>query len=143
MSNRVPLVPANASAEACVMLAIPNEAIRVTAAPPDTISQRNVEAATGVPSRAYLEAVRDPGFPLSVTRLGKLRIVNRAAFITWLERGAFGGGRKEECGGEAIATNLDAPAREEDAGDGKGIQALLGTVGLREQHAIRRPRRKR
>lgn len=98
MSNRVLMGSANARAGGCVtaMLAIPNDAIRVIAAPPDTISQRNVEATTGVPSRAYLEAVRDPGFPLAVTKLGKLRIVNRAAFIGWLEKGAFGGGRKEE-----------------------------------------------
>src|SRR4051812_33884799 len=118
MSNRVPLVPANASAETCVMLAIRNEAIRVVAAPPDTISQRNVEVATGVPPRAYLEAVRDPGFPLAVTRLGKLRIVNRAAFITWLERGAFGGGSKGARDGDAIETNLDAPTCDEYAGEG-------------------------
>lgn len=69
-------MPANASTGACVtaMLRIPNEAIRVVAAPLDPISQRNVAAATGVPYRAYLEAVRDPGFLLAVTRLGKLRM---------------------------------------------------------------------
>ena len=125
MSNRVPLVPANASAEACVMLAIPNEAIRVTAAPPDTITQRNVESATGVPSRAYLEAVRDPGFPLSVTRLGKLRIVNRAAFIAWLERGAFGGGRKEEqddaLEDESVDNNNDAAEHADEILDALGL----------------------
>lgn len=77
-------------------LSIPEHAVHVTAAPPETITQRNVEAVTGLSVRAYLEAVRDPGFPLKVTKLGKWRIVNRAAFITWLEKGAFGGGRKEE-----------------------------------------------
>ena len=71
-------------------LAIPSDAIRVIAAPPDTISQKNVEAATGVPARVYLEAIRERGFPLSVTRLGKLRIVNRAAFVEWLELGMMG-----------------------------------------------------
>lgn len=127
MSNRVPLVPGNASAGACVMLAIPNEAIRVTAAPPDTISQRNVEVATGVPSRAYLEAVRDPGFPLPVTRLGKLRIVNRAAFITWLERGAFGDERRGE--------KDDEPEDEcVDKSDGAAEQAdeILDALGLHQ-----------
>lgn len=39
-----------------------------------------------MPGRVYLESVRDPGFSLSVTRLGKLRIVNRATFVEWLER---------------------------------------------------------
>lgn len=77
-------------------LAIPENAVRVIAAPPETITQRNVETVTGLSVRAYLEVVRDPGFPLKVTRLGKWRIVNRAAFITWLEKGAFGGGRKDE-----------------------------------------------
>jgi len=107
------------------MLAIPNEAIRVTAAPPDTITQRNVESATGVPPRAYLEAVRDPGFPLAVTRLGKLRIVNRAAFITWLERGAFGGSRKEEQDDAledgSVDNNNDAAEQADEILDALGL----------------------
>ncbi|MDC3962517.1 hypothetical protein [Polyangium jinanense] len=70
-------------------LAIPPNALRITAPPPDTISQRNVEAMTGIPPRVFLEVVRAPGFPLPVTRLGKLRIVNRAAFVAWVEQGAF------------------------------------------------------
>ncbi|UQA59983.1 hypothetical protein [Polyangium aurulentum] len=69
-------------------LAIPRDAIRVIAPPPDTISQRNVEAVTGIPARVFLEAVRAPSFPLPVARLGKLRIVKRSTFVTWLERGA-------------------------------------------------------
>lgn len=66
-------------------LAIPSDAIRVIAAPPDTLTQRNVEAVTGLPPRAYLEVIRTPTFPLRVAKLGKLRIVNRAAFVEWLE----------------------------------------------------------
>ena len=68
-------------------LAIPPNALRFTAPPPETISQRNVEAVTGIPSRIYLGVVRAPEFPLPVTRLGKLRIVNRSAFVAWIERG--------------------------------------------------------
>jgi hypothetical protein len=67
-------------------LAIPSDAIRVIAAPPDTLTQRNVESVTGLPPRVYLEVIRTPTFPLRVAKLGKLRIVNRVAFVEWLER---------------------------------------------------------
>ena len=52
-------------------LAIPCDAIRIIAAPPDTLTQRNVEAATGLPSRVYLEVIPTPTFPLRVAKLGK------------------------------------------------------------------------
>jgi len=67
-------------------LAIPEKAVRVFAAPPITLTQRNVEAVTGLSSRVYLEVIREPTFPLRVAKLGKLRIVNRAAFVHWLEQ---------------------------------------------------------
>ena len=101
-------------------LCIPENAVRVIAAPPETITQRNVESVTGLSVRAYLEVVRDPGFPLTVTKLGKLRIVNRAAFITWLEKGAFGRARANE---DAIA--IDA----EQADD------ILDALGLHQERA--------
>jgi len=131
----------NTQANACVVatLAIPNDAVQVIAAPPDTISQRNVEATTGVHPRAYLETIRDPDFPLAVTRLGKLRIVNRAAFVQWLEKGAFGQKRK----GDFVAMLSAAPPREEGTRDEGGLEQLLGTVGLRRQRSNRRPRRQR
>jgi hypothetical protein len=120
MSDRPPTESANGIVMAT--LAIPSDAIRVIAAPPDTISQRNVEANTGVPPRAYLEAVRDSSFPLSVTRLGKLRIVNRVAFITWLEKGAFGDVRKIEQ--DDVDDDLDKESDEEHAND------ILDAIGL-------------
>lgn len=69
-----------------VMLSIPvpREALTVVAAPPDLLTQRNVEAATGIPARRFLEMVRAPGFPLAVTREGKLRIVDRQAFVAFV-----------------------------------------------------------
>ena len=84
MSDR----PSTESANGIVMatIGIPSDAIRVIAAPPDTLTQRNVEAVTGLPPRVYLEVIRTPTFPLRVAKLGKLRIVNRAAFVEWLER---------------------------------------------------------
>lgn len=67
-------------------LAIPEKVVRVFAAPPITLTQRNVEAVTGLSARVYLEVIREPTFPLRVAKLGKLRIVNRAAFVHWLEQ---------------------------------------------------------
>lgn len=106
-------------------LSIPENAVRIIAAPPATITQRNVESVTGLSVRAYLEAVRDPGFPLAVTKLGKLRIVNRAACIGWLEKGAFGGGRKEK---------LDDVLDEKDVMENAAEQAeeILDALGLHQ-----------
>ncbi len=109
-------------------LAIPSDAIRVTAAPPDTISQKNVEAATGVSARVYLESIRDPSFPLPVTRLGKLRIVNRAAFIAWLEKGAFSDVRQID----AVEEEVDKESCKEQAND------ILDAIGLHPPSATRK-----
>ncbi len=121
MSDRHPTESANDFVTAT--LAIPSHAIRVIAAPPDTISQKNVEAATGVTARVYLESIRDPNFPIPVTRLGKLRIVNRVSFIAWLEKGAFGEVRRMELEHEAIE-ELDNAHHEEHAND------ILDAIGL-------------
>jgi hypothetical protein len=101
MSNRPSTESANGIVTAT--LAIPSDAIRVIAAPPDTLTQRNIEAVTGLPPRVYLEVIRTPTFPLRVAKLGKLRIVNRAAFVEWLVRQDV----------ETIATahdDIDAPS---------------------------------
>ena len=123
-------------------LAIPPNALRITAPPPDTISQRNVEAMTGIPPRVFLEVVRAPGFPLPVTRLGKLRIVNRAAFVVWVERGAFrasppppvaevAGELESESAGEILeAVGLKETARRA-AGRARHPQARLPRLGAR------------
>ena len=100
-------------------LAIPPNALRITAPPPDTISQRNVEAMTGIPPRVFLEVVRAPGFPLPVTRLGKLRIVNRIAFVEWVERGA---------GRVSLGSVPDADPPSEISGE--SAAEILGAVGL-------------
>ena len=120
MSERRPTESANGIVVAS--LAIPSDAIRVIAAPPDTISQKNVESATGVSARVYLESIRDPSFPLHVTRLGKLRIVNRVAFIAWLEKGAFGNADRIEQ--DDADNDLDNGRDEEHAND------ILDAIGL-------------
>jgi hypothetical protein len=109
-------------------LAIPRDVLRVIAPPPETLSQRNVEAVTGIPSRVFLEAVRAPGFPLPVARLGKLRIVGRAAFVAWLQQGAI----KPEAAAPSAAE--DAPAEQEPA---ERADEILGAVGLKARAPAR------
>ena len=73
------------SADIVVPLALPRSALTIVAPPPEFLSQRNVEAVTGVPKRQYLEAL--PAFRRAggvVSSLGKLRLVDRAAFAAWL-----------------------------------------------------------
>lgn len=96
-------------------LAIPETAIRVIAAPPDTLTQRNVEAVTGLSPRVYLEAIRTPTFPLRVTKLGKLRIVNRASFVEWLEQREL----------VSVAGRVDADEQRTNP-----VEGILKTVGL-------------
>lgn len=83
---------ARSPAKLMAMLELPAEALTITAAPPEMISQRNVEAVTGIPARVYLEEIRSPKFPLPVVKLGKLRLVKRAAFVAYLESLACGPG---------------------------------------------------
>jgi hypothetical protein len=52
--------------------------------PPETITQRNVLAATGIPPETFLELLRERSCPLHITRVGKLRMVDRAPFLAWL-----------------------------------------------------------
>lgn len=63
---------------------VPAEALTLTAPPPEMISQKNSEAVAAIPARIFLEFVRAPGFPLPVTRIGKLRLVPRVEFVAYL-----------------------------------------------------------
>jgi hypothetical protein len=78
-------MPTTIAATLSTTLEIPPEALTIIAPLPELLSQRNVEAVTGIPARVYLEEVRTPGFPLPVMRLGKLRLVKRVAFVAYLE----------------------------------------------------------
>lgn len=115
------------------VLEIPWEALTITAPPPDMISQRNVEAMTGIPARVYLEAIRSPGFPLPVARLGKLRLVERAAFLEYL-RGLAAGSAGS---GATAAPPPPIPARPpvkaapRAASKQDGVDAVLGELGCR------------
>jgi hypothetical protein len=118
-------------------LAIPEHAVRVIASPPETLTQRNVEAVTGLPARTFLALIRSPGFPLRVRHIGKLRVVNRAAFVQWLEEGE----PKRELA-EALVLRANKEPKSENVEQG-GPNALLASVGLREHAPKRRARRKR
>ncbi|WP_437979241.1 hypothetical protein WMF11_25370 [Sorangium sp. So ce295] len=72
-------------ATATATLAIPLDGLTLTAPQPEMLSQRNVESVTGIPARVFLDTIRGLGFPLPVTRLGKLRLVQREAFIAYLQ----------------------------------------------------------
>jgi len=118
-------------------LAIPEHAVRVISAPPETITQRNVEAVTGLPARTFLELIRSPGFPLRVRHIGKLRVVNRAAFVQWLEEG-----ESTPDPVEALVRQANDEPTSENEQHGR-TNELLASVGLRERAPRRRPRRKR
>jgi hypothetical protein len=96
------------------MWEIPTDALTIVAAPPETLSQRNIEAVTGIPPRVYLEEIRSPGFPLPVVRLGKLRIVERAPFLDYLRTRAVPDSNDESDNDDAI---------------------LLAEIGLEPAHA--------
>jgi hypothetical protein len=94
-----------------IPIAIPMSALTVVAAPPAYLSQHTVQAHTGIHPRAYLEAIRAPGFPLAVSALGKLRLVDCGAFVAWLR-----------------ARGAEAPAADADDITGD-VEALLGSLG--------------
>lgn len=90
---------------------IPRELVTMVAAPPELVSQRNVLATVGIPPRAYLELLRRPDAP-PVTRLGKLRLVEREVLVTWLRA-------------QARRASTRAPSVEAD-----GADAVLAELGL-------------
>lgn len=91
---------------------LPAEALTVIAAPPDLISQRNVEAVTGIPARVYLDELRAPGFPVAVIKVGKLRLVEREAFLSYLR------------------TRACRPPRSPGEAAPDGVAAVLAEIGL-------------
>lgn len=119
------------------VLEIPWEALTITAPPPDMISQRNVEAVTGIPARVYLEAIRSPGFPLPVARLGKLRLVERAAFLEYLRGLAAGSAGSGATAAPPPAPPPPIPARPPVKAAPRapskpdGVDAVLGELGCR------------
>jgi hypothetical protein len=63
---------------------LPPGRLVVVAAPPALLTQKNVEAATGIPASAFLQLVR--AYNGRVGRKGKLRAVEREPFLDWFLR---------------------------------------------------------
>ncbi|WP_437619655.1 hypothetical protein [Sorangium sp. So ce1151] len=85
------------------------------------LSQKNVESVTGIPARVFLHTIRAPGFPLPVTKLGKLRLVRREVFVAYLQ---------------ALASDR-APRRAPAEDERIGVTAVLAAAGL---EPVRQPR---
>ncbi len=73
------------TARVMTTVVLPPEALTIIAPAPEMISQINVEQVLGIPPRAYLELLREPGCPVEVVRVGKLRVVDRSQLRGWLE----------------------------------------------------------
>ena len=108
-------------------ISLPSINVTVNASPPDTLSQRNVEAATGIPARTFLELMREPSFALPVIRLGKLRLVNRAAFLQWLSEQAIDPRKRHA----AQPSPSPSATEEETSEDDVSPDSFLAELGLR------------
>ncbi|WP_437303927.1 hypothetical protein [Sorangium sp. So ce388] len=104
----------SATTTATATLAIPLDGLTITVPPPEMLSQKNVEAFTGIPARVFLDTIRAPGFPLPVTKLGKLRLVQREAFVAHLR---------------ALASEPEV-RRDAEADERTRIAAVLAAAGL-------------
>lgn len=113
-----------AGASFTTTIEIPPEALTIFQAPPETISQKTVLEVTGIPPRVYLTEIRRPGFPLPVMRLGKLRLVERAAFLAWLRT------QTSVRDGDAAANDAEPTADPEADTD-----AVLAELGLERRVA--------
>ncbi|WP_234022767.1 hypothetical protein [Sorangium cellulosum] len=102
-------------------------ALTITAPQPEMLSQKNVESVTGIPARVFLDTIRAPGFPLPVTKLGKLRLVQREAFVVFLRALA-----RDPAPRRAAADPAPRQAAAEAAAEDErtGVAAVLAAVGL-------------
>jgi len=76
---------AHMTARVTTTVVLPPDALTIVAAPPEMISQLNVQQVLGIPARVYLELLRERDCPVAVTCVGKLRLVDRNRFRSWLE----------------------------------------------------------
>ncbi|WP_437625527.1 hypothetical protein [Sorangium sp. So ce1151] len=103
-----------ATATATATLTIPLDGLTITAPQPEMLSQKNVETVTGIPARVFLDTIRAPAFPLLITKLGKLRLVQREAFIAYLR---------------SLASE-PASRRTTEADERTRVAAVLASAGL-------------
>ena len=114
-----------ATASIMTTLVLPPEALTIFAAPPDLVSQANVDAVVGLPGRTYLELLRRPDCSVKITRLGKLRIVHRVEFLAWLR-----------------TLPSAPPSNDPSEGSGAGLEALAEEFDLKQSPTTRSRRRK-
>ncbi|WP_437586138.1 hypothetical protein [Sorangium sp. So ce1000] len=119
--SRPKVIDQTATTTATATLAIPLDGLTITAPPPEMLSQKNVESVTGIPARVFLDTIRAPGFPLLITKLGKLRLVQREAFVAYLR---------------ALASE-PASRRTTEADERTRVAAVLASAGL---ESVSRPR---
>jgi hypothetical protein len=108
-------------ATATATLAIPLDGLTLTAPQPEMLSRKNVESVTGIPARVFLDTIRGPGFPLPVTRLGKLRLVQREEFVAYLQ---------------ALASD-PVSRRATEADERTRVAAVLASAGLEPVPCVR------
>jgi len=80
-----PDVRSRMTARVTTTVMLPPDALTIVAPAPEMISQINVEQVLGIPARTYLELLREPECTVTVTSIGKLRLVDRNKFRSWLE----------------------------------------------------------
>jgi len=71
-------------------IALPIAELRVAAPSPDLVSQKTSEAMFGIPRRTFLASLGDyRATGGEIIRLGRLRLVRRDEYITWLANRQF------------------------------------------------------
>ncbi|MBI4956511.1 MAG: hypothetical protein HY908_31130 [Myxococcales bacterium] len=65
-----------------IPLSLPRTAFVLTPAPPELLSQNNIAEVCGISPKQYVAMLRTAAVP--VTRVGRLRLVERAAFLSWV-----------------------------------------------------------
>ena len=105
-------VQPRAEARVTTTVLLPAEALTIVAPQPEMLSQLNVELVLGIPSRVYLELLREPGCTVAVTNVGKLRLVDRNTFRSWLE--ARGKAKRAAAAASGTAPQDDEALSEEE-----------------------------
>lgn len=107
-----------------ISFALPSGAIQLVNPPrPAFVSQKTSLAILGIPPDRFLLMVRAPGFPLRVTSVGKLRMVETEPVIAYLrELGQL----HPEIGADEIGANDNEPAPVDEDDDARKLGSALG-----------------
>lgn len=122
-----PASPGSTTATITFTVELPESGFVFHAPLPEMISQFTSESITGIPAARYLATLPLCGLPVS--KVGKLRLVDRAGYVAW------------------VRTLTSKPssdvATEEEEEDEAAVEALLQSVGrkMKPQPAAERKRR--